>query len=129
MDASRTPPERNSGAAIAAAAAVVAHTIGARVIAAFTLGGTTALRVARERPDCPVLGLTTSEATARRLAVVWGVHATVTGETHTMTETVARATRAARLEGFAGPGEEVVVAAGIPFNQRGTTNALRVVRV
>jgi pyruvate kinase len=129
MDASRTPPERSSGAAIAAAASVVAHTIGARVIAAFTLGGTTALRIARERPDCPVLGLTTSEATARRLALVWGVHATVTGETHTMTETVARATRAARLEGFAGPGEEVVVAAGIPFNQRGTTNALRVVRV
>ena len=129
MDASRTPPERSSGAAIAAAAAVVAHTIGARVIAAFTTGGTTALRVARERPDCPVLGLTQSETAARRLAVVWGVHATVTGETHTMTEAVARATRAARLEGFAGPGEEVVVAAGVPFNQPGTTNALRVVRV
>ena len=129
MDASRTPPERTSPAAMAAAASVVAHTIGARVIAAFTTGGTTALRVARERPDCPVLGLTTSEATARRLAVVWGVHALVTGETHTMTEAVARATRAARLEGFARPGEEVVVAAGVPFNQPGTTNALRVVTV
>ncbi len=129
MDASRTPPERSSGAAIAVAASVVAHTIGARVIAAFTTGGTTALRIARERPDCPVLGLTTSETAARRLAVVWGVHAAVTGETNTMTEAVARATRAARLEGFAGPGEEVVVAAGVPFNQPGTTNALRVVRV
>ncbi|MBV9747877.1 MAG: pyruvate kinase, partial [Acetobacteraceae bacterium] len=60
MDASRTPPERTSAAAIAAAASVVAHTIGARVIAAFTTSGATALRIARERPDCPVLGLTTS---------------------------------------------------------------------
>jgi len=129
MDASRTPPERNSAGAIAVAASVVAHTIGARVIAAFTTGGTTALRVARERPECPVLGLTTSEATARRLAVVWGVHAAVTGEIHTMTETVARAIKAARLEGLAGPGDEVVVTAGVPFNQPGTTNALRVARV
>jgi pyruvate kinase len=129
MDASRTPPERNSAGAIAVAASVVAHTIGARVIAAFTTGGTTALRVARERPECPVLGLTTSEATARRLAVVWGVHAAVTAEIHTMTETVARAIKAARLEGLAGPGDEVVVTAGVPFNQPGTTNALRVARV
>ena len=129
MDASRTPPQRNSADAIAVAASVVAHTIGARVIAAFTSGGTTALRVARERPECPVMGLTTSQATARRLAVVWGVHAGVTGELHTMTETVALATKAARLEGLALPGDEVVVTAGIPFNQPGTTNALRVARV
>ncbi len=129
MDASRPAPERSSAGAIAAAAAQVAHTIGARAIAAFTLGGTTALRVARERPDCPILGLTTSEATARRLALVWGVHAAVTLETHTMTETVARAVKAARAEGFAAPGDEVVVTAGIPFNQPGTTNALRVAQV
>ena len=129
MDASRTPSERTSAAAISAAASGVAHTIGARAIAAFTTSGTTALRIARERPDCPVLGLTTSEEIARRLAVVWGVHAAVTGETHTMTETVARAARLARLEGFAAPGEEIVVAAGLPFGQPGTTNSLRVVRV
>ena len=43
-----------------------------------------------------------------------------------MTEAVTRATRLARAEGFADLGEEVVVTAGIPFNQPGTTNALRV---
>ncbi len=128
IDASRPAPERSSAGAIAAAAQQVAHTIGARAIAAFTTGGTTALRVARERPDCRILGLTTSEATARRLAVVWGVHAVLTGETHSMTDTVARAVRVARAEGFASVGEEIVVTAGIPFNQPGTTNALRVAR-
>ncbi len=40
------------------------------------------------RPECPVLGLTTTEQTARRLAVVWGVHAVVAAETHSMTDTV-----------------------------------------
>ncbi len=126
MDSSRPVPEHTAAAAIAAASRQVAQTVGAAAIAAFTLGGSTALRVARERPDCPVLGLTTSLQTARRLAVVSGVHAVVTGELHTMTETVARAARIARAEGFAQPGDEVVVTAGVPFNQPGTTNALRV---
>ena len=102
---------------------------GATAICAFTASGSTALRAARERPEAPVLGLTPSEATARRLAVVWGVHAVVSPETHSMTETVARATRLAQQEGFAPSGSEVVVIAGVPFGQPGTTNALRVARV
>ena len=129
MDGTRPPPERTAASAIATASRHVAQTVGAAAIAAFTLGGSTALRVARERPDCPVLGLTTSLQTARRLAVVWGVHAVQTGELHTMTETVTRATRIARTEGFAQEGDEIVVTAGVPFNQPGTTNALRVAQV
>ncbi len=69
-----------------------------------------------------------SETTARRLAVVWGVHAVVTPHTHTMTETVGRATRLAMTEGFAQAGQHVVVIAGVPFGEPGTTNALRVAR-
>ena len=126
IEAGRPQPERASTSAIAAASRQIAHTIGAAAIAAFTEGGSTALRMARERPDAPVLGLTSNLATARRLAVVWGVHAVVTTEVHSMTEAVARATRLARTEGFAAPGEEVVITAGVPFNQPGTTNALRV---
>ena len=128
-DTSRDAPERSSAGAIAAAARQVAETIDAKAIAAFTLGGSTALRVARERPECPILGVTGQLETARRLAVVWGVHAVQTSETHSMTETVDRATRLARQEGLAAAGDEIIVAAGIPFNQTGTTNALRVARV
>jgi pyruvate kinase len=129
MEANRPEPEHLSASAIAAASRQVAHTIGAAAIAAFTEGGSTALRIARERPDVPVLGLTSNLSTARRLAVVWGVHAVQTAELHTMTESVTRATRIARVEGFAEPGQEIVVTAGIPFNQPGTTNALRVATV
>jgi len=46
-----------------------------------------------------------------------------------MTETVSRATRLARSEGFASAGQEIVVTAGVPFGQPGTTNALRVATV
>jgi pyruvate kinase len=129
LDARRPAPEASSADAIAAAACQVAATIGAQAIVALTKSGSTALRVARERPGCPVIGLTTSLATARRLALVWGVHATLTGEVHSMTEATSRAERMARIEGFAALGEEIVVVAGVPFGQPGTTNALQLARL
>lgn len=126
-DAARPEPEKTSAGAIAAAARQVAHTIEAEAIATFTATGSTTLRVARERPDCPIIGLTASEETARRMAVVWGVHPLPTAqEPHSMTDMVAKALRAAQQEGFARSGDEVVVTAGVPFGTPGTTNALRV---
>jgi pyruvate kinase len=129
IDASRLAPERQTSDAIAAAAQQVGHTIGAKAIVGFTAFGATALRVARERPDCPVIGLTPNIDTARRLAVAWGVHAVVTADIHSMGEAVTRATHMARAEGFAQQGDVVVVVAGIPFGLSGTTNSLRVATV
>ena len=120
------PAEGSVSGAIAAAASQVASSIGARAIAAFTASGSTALRVARARPEPPIMGLVTDAAVARRLAVAWGVHAVVVPEVHGMSEAVTRATKVAREEGFAAHGELIVVAAGIPFGQAGTTNSLRV---
>jgi len=127
--AQRPPPEHSSPDAICAAARQVAETIGASVVAAFTMSGATALRIARQRPDCGIMGLTPTVETARRLALVWGVHAIVGEETYTMTETVARATSLARTSGLAERGEEIVVVAGVPFGKSGGTNSLRVARV
>ena len=129
IEQTRPDPEHSTADAIAQAARAVAHTIQARVICGFTASGSTALRAARERPEAPILGLTPSLETARRLAVVWGVHACIAPEAHSMTETVSRALRLAQSEGFATHGEDVVVIAGVPFGQAGTTNALRVARV
>ncbi len=129
IDASRGMPDGNTAAAIAAAAAQVGHTIGAKALVAFTASGSTALRMARERPESPIIGLTPNEATARQMAVVWGVHAVVTPDVHSMTEAVSRASRVALTEGFAAHGEEIVVTAGVPFGTAGTTNALRVATV
>jgi pyruvate kinase len=129
IEASRPEPEHSVADAMAAAARQVAHTIGATTICGFTSSGSTARRAARERPEAPILGLTPSEQTARRLAVVWGVHAVVTTEVHSMTETVTRAIKLSLQEGFAKRGEDIVVLAGVPFGQPGTTNALRVAKV
>jgi pyruvate kinase len=127
--ASRPEPEHTTSGAIASASRQVAETIGAQAIAAFSHGGFTALRVARERPEAPVIGFTPMTSTARRLALVWGVHPLEVAETHSMSETVAKATSLARREGFANRGDEIVVVAGVPFGRSGTTNALRVATV
>jgi pyruvate kinase len=128
-DAARPEPEGSSADAIATAARQVAHTIAAPLIAAFTDSGMTALRVARERPDCPILGLTPRPETARRLAVVWGVHAVVAKEVDSFAEAAEEARDEARKEGLAQPGEQIVVTAGIPFRQSGGTNMLHVAKV
>ena len=125
-DNARPAPEATASGAIAAAARQVAKTINAEAIATFTSTGSTTLRVARERPSAPILGLTSEERTARRLAVVWGVHPMLSPQPHSMTDMVSRALRAASAEGFATVGDEVVVTAGVPFGTAGTTNALRV---
>jgi pyruvate kinase len=129
IDASRAAPHNTTASAMAAASAQVGHLIGAKAIVAFTASGSTALRMARERPAPPVIGLTPNMEIARLLAVVWGVHAVVTPDVHSMTEAAQRASRVALTEGFAERGAEIVVTAGVPFGHSGTTNALRVVTV
>ncbi len=129
IDASRPEPEHATADAIAAAARQVCHTIGAQAVVAFTASGATALRVARERPEAPIIGLTPHLTTARRMALVWGVHAVVSADAHSMGDAMTRATRVAQTEGFAEHGQEIVVAAGVPFGHSGTTNVLRVTTV
>jgi pyruvate kinase len=129
VDASYDESDRQTAAAIAAAAAQVGHAIGAKAIVAFTASGMTALRVARERPETPIIGLTPNRETAQKMAVVWGLHAVVTPDVHSLTEAVNRASRIALTEGFAAHGDEIVVTAGVPFAHSGSTNSLRVATV
>jgi len=126
MDQSRPEAEVSVSGAIAAAAAAVARVVDAKVICAFTASGASALRVAKERPVVPILGIVTDITVGRKLCLAWGVHAVVAPDMRTMTEAVARALKLAFEKGFACSGENIVVAAGMPFGQTGATNALRV---
>jgi pyruvate kinase len=118
--------EQSASDAISAAAAQIAHTIGAAAILSYTTSGATALRMARERPDVPILALTSNLRTARRLAVAWGLHCVHTHDVRNFNEMVQHATSAARREGFAEKTQRVVVTAGVPFGTPGATNILRI---
>ncbi len=129
IEASRTTSKSTVADAITSAAREVAETIDVKAICCFTHGGGTAARAARERPRVPVLALTPKISTARRLALSWGLHCVVTGEVDRFKMAVVSAARAAKSEGFAGEEDLIVVTAGIPFNQSGSTNILRVAPV
>ena len=106
------------------------HLVSAKATVTYTSSGFTSLRAARERPEAPILGVTPSEATARRLALVWGVHSVLAGGEARDEQSITRfACRAAVAENFAMPGENIVITAGVPFGTSGTTNLLRIVTV
>ena len=126
IDAESPEPEANTADAITAAANQVARTVSAVAIVTFTSSGSTTLRAARERPSVPILCLTASEATARRLMLSYGVRSIVAPDIHSFSQMVEVATRMARTTGMAHAGQKLVVTAGVPFGMTGATNTLRV---
>ncbi|MEX2451385.1 MAG: pyruvate kinase [Rhodospirillales bacterium] len=118
--------EATAADAITAAARQVAATISASAIVTFTSTGSTTLRAARERPSVPIVGLTPKAATARQLALTWGVHPIRTRDAHSFGEMVKIASEVALREEFAAPGDRIVITAGVPFGTPGATNILRI---
>jgi pyruvate kinase len=126
INAQRATPEATGADAIAVAARDVAETLDLKAIVAWTSSGSTAFRIARERPEPPILALTPNRETACRLALVWGVHALVTEDAHDVADMAKRACKNANLEGFAEPGDRIIIVAGVPFGTPGATNMVRI---
>ncbi|MEJ2015846.1 MAG: pyruvate kinase [Limibacillus sp.] len=129
IDALHPEPEATAPDAISNAASQVAFTIGASAIVCYTTSGSTALRSGRERPSVPILTITSSLPTARRLAIAWGLHCVHTADVRSFSEMVQKAARVSAEEGFAKPGDKLVITAGVPFGTPGATNILRIARV
>lgn len=126
LDSYHAEAERTTADAIMLAASGVATTMRAAAIVTYTTTGSTALRAARERPDRPILGLITREATARRLAILWGLSPMVCKDAQDIDEMVEQACKAAVETGLARPGSSLVITAGMPFGTPGATNLLRI---
>ncbi len=126
IDATRPPPEETTADAIMDAVHQVTHTVHARAIVSWTKSGSTGLRASRERPEAPIIALTPLIETARRLSVAWGLHCVLTEDAHDLDDVVERAAEMAYSEGFARPGERIVITAGVPLGTSGSTNLLRV---
>ncbi|MDD1523014.1 MULTISPECIES: pyruvate kinase [Bradyrhizobium] len=129
VDALRPDEEQTPPHAVATAAAGLASAIHAAAIVVYTSGGTTAARIARRRPDVPLLAVTPSSDTARRLCLLWGTHSVFSSDVSDYEEMVSRAVSTAVGERFADSLDHVVIVAGIPFAQAGTTNNIRVIAV
>jgi len=122
----RAEPEPTGADAIAAAARQIAETLDLSAIICWTFSGSTAFRVARERPQPHVVAISPNVATGRRLSLVWGVHCVVAEDAHDQDDMVERACRIAFADGFAKAGRRVIIVAGVPLGTPGATNMLRI---
>lgn len=122
-----TRPDPTTADALAEAAKNIAHTVSATAILCFTSSGSTARRIARERPSVPIMVLTPKIETARRLGLLWGVHAVHTRDVDSFEEMVAKSKRMAMRHHIAAAGDRMILCAGVPFKTPGSTNVLHVV--
>ncbi len=122
-------PIEASSNAISEATYHISRSIDPRAIVTCTLTGYTARRVARERPQTPILCVTPNESTYRRMALVWGVVPLVVPQFSTIDEMISTIVRAAMKAGLVSRGDLLVIIAGVPFGIGGQTNLLKIHRV
>lgn len=122
-----TPPDSTTADALSHACMTIADTVPIAAITVFTGSGSTARRVARERPSVPMLVLTPSEQTARRVSLLWGAHAVITKDIGSFEEMIAKGKRMVLRQGFGKAGSKMIALAGVPFGTPGSTNLLHVV--
>jgi pyruvate kinase len=126
LDAQRTEPEATGSDAIASAARQIAETLELSAVICWTSSGSTALRVARERPKSPIVAISPKLSTCRRVALTWGVHSILAEDARDLDDMVNRACRLAFKDGFTRTGQRVIIVAGVPLGTPGATNMLRI---
>jgi pyruvate kinase len=126
MKAQHAEPEATGADAIAAATRQIAETLDLSAIICWTSSGSTGLRVARERPQVPIVAISPNLATGRRLSVAWGIHCVVAEDARDQDDMVERACRLAFRDGFAKAGRRVIIVAGVPLGTPGATNMIRI---
>ncbi len=120
------PVEDADADALVAAARRAAEASSTACLVTFTTSGQTALRLSRERPLQPILALTPNLATARRLALAWGVESAVTPILTDPEQLAEIAVQKAVECGVAPPGQRVLILAGLPMGSPGAANILRI---
>src|SRR6478672_5225810 len=125
----QTRLEPTTADALAGSARHIAQTVSATAMVCYTSSGATARRIARERPPVPLLAMTASLHTSRRMGLLWGVHAVHTRDVSSFEEMVEKGKRMALRHRMAKGGDRIVLMAGIPFGLAGSTNVIHVARL
>lgn len=129
LDATRTPSRPDAADAIGAAMRCAVSTLPVAASVAYTTSGYSALRMARERPQAPIIGMTPKLTTARRLALAWSVYPVLCPTVLDVREMSDLACHTAHAEGFGASGAAIAIVAGLPFGTPGTTNLLRIAHI
>ena len=115
--------------AIAYATCSAAMDLKAAAIITVTMSGYTAEAISRYKPTCPIIGCTVNERTCKQLNLLWGVSPIMLKEENDADKLFADAVKEAKKAGYVKEGDVVVITAGVPLGQVGTTNMIHVVEV
>ncbi len=111
---------------ISRAASNAANELEAAAVITSTQTGATAKRISQCRPECPIIAVTPDEVVARQLAFSWGVYAIVADKMVSTDELLEKSVEIAKNHEFVKSGDTVVISAGVPVDQVGATNLLKV---
>ncbi|ASW44241.1 pyruvate kinase [Clostridium isatidis] len=114
---------------ISRAAANAAYELKAAAIITTTQSGSTARRVSQCRPDCAIVAVTPYERVAKSLAACFGVYPVVSNEMTSTDQMMEESIKTAKDNGFVKEGDTVIIVAGVPLAEVGTTNLLKVSEV
>lgn len=120
----QNPPHQNIAEAVAYAACVLSNQVDAKAIVATTRSGSTAIQISRFRPARPIVALSPDREATRRLALYWGCSPCFLEYIENTDAMVEGAATAALEEGHAHKGDNLVITAGRPTWEVGTTNLL-----
>lgn len=122
----RKEKESNMTEAIGQAVAYTALNLKVQAIIAPTESGTTAKMISKYRPGAPIIAVTSSDIPARKLSLVWGVQPIVGSPVESTDELLEKAVDESLKHGYVKHGDLVVITAGVPVGQAGTTNLMKV---
>ena len=112
--------------AIGQAVGHTARNLGIRTIVAATSSGHTARMIAKYRPSAHILAATFDEEAQRSLCIVWGVQPFLIGKPHSTDDMLDSASQMAVEEGYAQEGDLILITAGVPVGESGTTNIMKI---
>ncbi|WP_155285859.1 pyruvate kinase [Lacticaseibacillus zhaodongensis] len=108
------------------AVAYTARNLGVKTIVAATNSGYTARMISKYRPKADILAVTFDDITRRGLMINWGVYPVVAERPSSTDEMFDLATKTAQDLGFAEEGDLILITAGVPVGETGTTNVMKV---
>ena len=118
--------QANMTEAISQAVAFTSINLGVKAVLAPTESGNTAKMIAKYRPGVSIIAVTSQLATAQKLTLVWGVRPIVTHAVTTTDEILELSVDEALNSGYVSHGDVVVITAGVPVGEAGTTNLMKV---
>ncbi|MGZ4163286.1 MAG: pyruvate kinase [Tumebacillaceae bacterium] len=112
--------------AMSLAVSTVANDLSAHAIVTATSSGHTARMVSKHRPSAPIIAVTHREDVARRMKLSWGVYPVLAQKAKNTDEVLALSVEGALSSGIVKHGNLIVITAGVPVGQPGTTNLIKV---